>query len=1439
MGRRLAVVIANDSYRDARLPRLHAPTHEARELRDLLRDPEVGAFEPAELHVNESKAEIEQALEQTFRAAGPGDLVLLYFSGHGVRSGRRRRLHLAVSNTDLDLLAATSISATFVKELIAESAADSTVLLLDCCYSGAFTDGAQLDKSQPALDLGDELQAGRGVYVLTASTSVEQAADGYPSSDEVVLSAFTEAVVRGLASGAADVRGTGRISPADLGDYVLREVPQRTDRQTPTQYGYVEEEVQLARVRSSRGLRTTDGARVHLADLVGPLTQSEDRGLRAESRARGQLVVPIGQVRQPGGADGEPLELDLAGPDGHVLIVGRMRSGKTTLLRTLVGGLALTHGPDEVEMYLLESGGNGLGLMRPLPHVGGSAGEDQTEAVAGVLDHVTSVVQHRKRLFHEFNVDASGGFWTIRNQIPDGPHPDVFLFVDAWQEFGGRYPEVFRAVRELASAGLDYGVHVVATARRWADVPEELRELIPCQIELRLSRPASSQIDPRLAEQLPEDPPGWGLRGRRRFRAALPSLRTAPPVDAAGDGYVELGDGAQELVSRLGHGAPAAPAAGGQVVPRAMPLSVSVDLLELMRLDEPGRLDPLALWSDQSPDEELRIPIGPGADGRPVLLDLKESARGGVGPHGLITGATGSGKSELLRTIVLALALRHSSERVNMVLIDFKGGATFNPLGSLPHTSAVITNLADEVVLVDRMTDALTGEIVRRQEFLRRAGVPAQADYQRVRQQNPSLPPLPSLVVICDEFAELLAVRPDFIDMFVQIGRLGRSLGVHLLLASQRLEEGRLRGLETHLSYRIALRTFSAMESRAALGVPDAYELPNAPGHGYLKTDGSTMTRFRAATCSNIRPAAVAGEPGRSVLELAAERMAGRGPAAHQVWIPPLSEPWPLSALLPTLAADPRRGLCPVGWQGLGALTVPVGVLDKPFEQRRDLMWADLSGAAGHVAVVGGPQSGKSTLLRTLIAGLALTHTPREAQFFCLDFGGGSLSALAGLPHVSGVAGRLEPDAVRRTVAEVRTILDEREALFVEQGIGSMSRYRSRRRAGEFGGDPFGDVFLVVDGWGSVRDTFEEHAAAITDLAARGLGYGVHVVVSASRWSELRLSIRDLLGTRFELRLGDPADSEVDRRTAANVPAGSPGRGLSAERMHFLTAIPRIDGRNTPEDLTDGVAHLVDAVRGAWPGASAPPVRLLPAQVGAAEVLARRPAAPGGVVLGLGEQQLEPVAVDLLADPHLYAIGDVESGKTNLLRLIATQLVATHTPSEARLIIVDYRRALLDVVSGDHLIGYAPSATSAQTMMRDVAGVMAKRLPRADLSPDQLRNRTWWSGPDLYVLVDDYDVVVSSATSPLAELRPFLAQARDVGLHLILTHRSGGASRAMYEPVIQALRELSSPTLLLSSSREEGVLAGGVRARPYPPGRGMLVRRKEGNELIQVAWQSD
>ena len=917
----------------------------------------------------------------------------------------------------------------------------------------------------------------------------------------------------------------------------------------------------------------------------------------------------------------------------------------------------------------------------------------------------------------------------------------------------------------------------------------------------------------------------------------------------------------------------------------------SVDLMELLNIGDIRDFDPQVQWRRREGRDRLRVPFGVTPEGAPVLLDIKESAQMGMGPHGLLIGATGSGKSEVLRTLVLAMALTHPPEQLNFVLVDFKGGATFAGMADLPHVSAMISNLESELGLVDRMQEALRGEMVRRQELLRQAGNYANvSDYEADRLAGRhSLPPMPALFIILDEFSELLSAKPEFADLFVAIGRLGRSMSIHLLLASQRLEQGRLKGLDSHLSYRIGLRTFSAPESRDVLGVPDAYELPAFPGVGYLKPGTDQLIRFRASYVATPPPArrvvsrvgagaptaaikvlpftttpvlelesppapsqeepsavpVVAGDErweGMTEIDIAVARMRGQGTPAHQVWLPPLEVPDTMDSLMPDLALVPRLGLVSMSWRERGRLRVPLGVVDLPLEQRREALEVDLSGANGHVAMVGGPLAGKSTALRSLVMALSLTHTPQEVQFYIMDFGGGTFTAFDGAAHVAGVATRDRVDMVNRMLAEIEGILTDRERYFRANRIDSISTYRQGRAQGRFD-DGYGDVFLVVDGWGSLRADLDDVDMRIQKMMARALTYGVHLVVSTQRWNDMRQQIQDIVSTRLEMHLGDAGESCFGRKVAEAVPQERPGRGVGAGGHQILVALPRADGDHDPDTLGQGVRTTLERIAQAAPAGLGPRLRLLPERVTLEEVAAlpgvdrqaRGPQAP--ILLGVEESRLGPLVMWPRTEPFMYLFGDSKSGKTTFLRSVAREIARLCTPREAQIFVVDVRRTLLGEIPEEYLAGYLTTREAAQDQIGGLTGIFKERMPGDQVTSEQLRHRSWWTGPEVWILVDDYDLVAASpGSSPLLPLQPFMAQARDVGLHVLVTRRMGGASRAAYEPILQAMTELGATGILLSGSPDEGVVVGRVRPVRSAPGRAQVVSRDLGLVMAQLAW---
>ncbi len=903
-------------------------------------------------------------------------------------------------------------------------------------------------------------------------------------------------------------------------------------------------------------------------------------------------------------------------------------------------------------------------------------------------------------------------------------------------------------------------------------------------------------------------------------------------------------------------------------VAEGTPVSGPVDFPALLGVDDPAALDLSRLWAPRSERDFLRVPIGLTDRHEPVLLDLKESSQLGMGPHGLCVGATGSGKSELLRTLVLALATTHSPEDLALVLVDYKGGATFAPFAELPHVAGVITNLENQAGLVERVHSSLAGEVKRRQQVLKDAGNVADiGHYATLRASTrPDLEPLPHLFVVIDEFGELITAKPDFIDLFLSIGRIGRSIGVHLLLSSQRIEGGKLKGLDTYLSYRLGLRTFSADESRTVLDTTDAFHLPPLPGFGYLKVDTSTYERFKAGYVSGayrgptlrderndeplVRPypayntpqepgadlveelAATKRETGPTVLSVMVDQLATAAPPVRRIWLPPLPDATTLDTAAGSLQAGPDGVRLT---HGAGPMRVPLGTLDDPARQWQQPWLLDLTVAGGHAAVIGGPQSGKTTLLRTLTLSLALTHTPYDVAVYGLDLVGGGLSALAALPHVGGIAGRADHERAARTVAEMRAMLAQREEAYRELGIDSVDQLRHLRSQGKLPQLAATDIVLLIDGFGALREEFADLDDAVADLLKRGGGYGIHVVAGMLRWNDVRIATQSMFGTRIELRMNDPADSSIDRKLSETLSPDTPGRALTDGKLFAQVALPRIDNHPATGDLGPVLERTARTIRASWHGELAPPVRVLPTRLSAAK-LPTPVTEPARIPLGVDQEALAPVLLDLFGtDQHLLILGDNECGKTNLLKLIATQLVERYGDKELVFGIFDPRRGLRGTMPEPYRGGYAHNAKLATALSTGIATELEKRLPETADPDALLTGEPTFTGPRIVILIDDYDILTTAGQQPLTPFLPYISSAQDIGLHFVLARRTAGASRALYEPLLTALRETGTTALVMTGDRTEGQLFPGLYASQQPPGRGTLVRRGRPHQVIQTA----
>ncbi|MWA02949.1 type VII secretion protein EccCa [Actinomadura sp. LD22] len=1161
-------------------------------------------------------------------------------------------------------------------------------------------------------------------------------------------------------------------------------------------------------------------------DRDNPLTVYDPVCLDAADR----LVEHYGRVA------GEPLELALA-EAGMVSIVAGRQAGRD-LARALVAQLVATASPGDAGLAVVRAERLAVewDWLKWLPH----------NTADGLLDGplparlVAAGTLGMAELL-EGEMEERAVAWQRRRGRPPGPGTRRLVVV-----VDGEYQATLAGldpVPPVPSAAV-LGVHVIVLVTDRREEPDgvEVRVTVDDDGGLTLERltHVPGELSGGTSGEAPDEPP------------PLPA-----PVTGVADraGTALLTELARELAPLR-----ASTDDGGDA------LHTTIGLADILGVPDPAVLDPARTWRPRPAGDVLRVPIGVGPDGRPVLLDLKESAFGGMGPHGLVVGATGSGKSEMLRTLVGALAIAHPPDRLALLLVDFKGGATFADLAGLPHSAGMITNLADDDALVDRFHEALYGELIRRQQLLKDLGaLPNVHAYAELRDGGRTdLEPLPHLLVIIDEFSELLTAHPDFADLFLAVGRIGRSIGVHLLLATQRLEAGKIRGLESHLSYRIGLRTFSEGESREAIGVPDAYHLPPEPGSGILKVDTSVFERFKAAMVSGpytppragggtelpvlpllpgnglgplLRAGPVpaeegappeAGAAGRSVLQVIVDRIADAGaPPARPVWVPPLPDALPLDAVGDEPGGDPDPE----------EIIAVLGRTDLPREQRQEPTRWDFAGGDGNVIVLGGPQTGKSVLLRTLAASLALRYPPGRVAIYCLDYGGGSLTPLERLPHVASVATRSDPERVERVLSDLTALLDERERLMRLHRLDSPAALRRARADGRLPSSVYGDVFLLVDGMAAAREASDDLDEKLAGLVTRGPALGLHTIVTAGAASQVRARTQAAFGGRIEFRLTDTFDSALGRKAAERLPRDVPGRVLLPGERFAQVALPRIDGGTGLDDLPAAEAELIDQVLARWSMPAVAAVRTLPVKVELAGLPGGgRPDRVTSPLLGISDRDLGPARLDLLADPHLVVFGDSRTGKSALLRTLLRQIAAVPY-EEVGVVLLDPRRSHLGLIDTPHQLAYCTERVQAGQVLTEVAEQIRKRLPGPDVTPKQLRERSWWRGLEMFVVVDDLDLLTAAGSAnPLTPLLEFIPQGADLGLHVVVARRTGGAARALYEPVLQALTEMSSPAMLFSGDRMEGRLANGVASRRLPEGRALLARRGVPPEQIQVAW---
>ena len=811
----------------------------------------------------------------------------------------------------------------------------------------------------------------------------------------------------------------------------------------------------------------------------------------------------------------------------------------------------------------------------------------------------------------------------------------------------------------------------------------------------------------------------------------------------------------------------------------------AVDLFQMLGIVDPAHLDVERLWAPTRsgpPFEEnawgerwLKIPYGRDEFGNTVYIDFKEPHEGGMGHHMVLVGTTGAGKSEFWTTLILAACLTHSPESLNIAFFDFKGATTAQSIEHLPHVVAAMNNLRNDSLWLERMADVLYGELEIRKRMLARARVGNAAEYEYLRiHRGEPLPPMPTLLAIVDEFTQMFKEFPAAKEVFDEIGRQGRALGVRMLMGSQRLGHEMNQGIMANVPIRAALRTLDGNDSRAVLGVDEAKWLPVKPaGAGYLRVEGrELLTRFQTAYVSGTyiprrqvaaatvraqsgyappreflvtgmaaveqpapvqeevveeAPQVLIGEDGRPMrdIQVATKSLQAQTQGRHgrRMWLPPLTS-LAVDELVRRLRGKPWH----VDYGQNPGLVFPVGVEDRPFQHSQRVFAVDV--LEGNCGVVGIGNAGKTVALTTMITGAALMYTPQRIQFLVLSFSGPDLNGISRLPHVASFARGNEVERVTRTLAEMEALIEDREQAFKDLGIG-MAQLRERKFGGQPGqipDDPYGDVYMVLDGWAQFVDAFDDNTMRtpvdrVVSIMTRGPSHGVHVIVSANGWiqGKMRSGMKGLLTANVELKLNDQTDdlSTNNQQVAKKVPFGSRevaaddaaalgdsesgefgageqtqtvlirGRGTSMAGYHFQTALPQVS-------VGEKVARVGDAVEAiaqvTGDGGSAAKLKILPERVTLREVFtqARQRGAIGGgkVPFGISEVGLRPAIADFAAAPHLLLAGDPECGLSTALATLARAIMSVYGPEQAEIFVIDPHTELAQVVEGPHLGTY-------------------------------------------------------------------------------------------------------------------------------------------------------
>lgn len=713
----------------------------------------------------------------------------------------------------------------------------------------------------------------------------------------------------------------------------------------------------------------------------------------------------------------------------------------------------------------------------------------------------------------------------------------------------------------------------------------------------------------------------------------------------------------------------------------ALDIPNSVPFLDLFDVNTVEGLNVITKWSNSETFKSLAVPLGIRDGGEKLLLDLHEKYHG---PHGLIAGTTGSGKSELMQSLILSLAINFHPHDVVFVLIDYKGGGMANLFEGMPHLVGTITNLDGNQIT--RSLISIKSEIKKRQGLLGEHKVNHIDGYQALYKQGKASKPLPHLFIIIDEFAELKSEQPEFMRELVSAARVGRSLGVHLILATQKPSGVVDDQIWSNARFRLCLKVQGREDSNEVLKRPDAANIKQ-PGRAYLQVGNNEMFELFQSAWSGAEYSPNENGSQREKTLLRVDLEGKRKPlfgfekktreksgvtqidavikeiinTAARENIPKLDGPWlpplPETVYLGDLLGKDLKKWDGCTWEVEDKWICPViGLADSPHEQKQFPAAIDL-GKEGHLLIYGAPGTGKTTLLNSLITSLVLTYSPNDLNLYILDFGGRTFGIFSDLPHVGGVVMGDEDEKLSKLMKLLKKEIEKRKRLFSDVGVSSLSSYRQAV------GNKMPAILLVLDNYSALAELYPDVEEAFVQLSREAGNYGIHLVITANSTSAIRYKVSQNFKLAIALQMTDKGDyNSIIGKTNGLEPSPVNGRGLvkAGIPVEFQTALP-VAGDNEAERSAE-MKSLFEKVRVSWKGRKAKSIPILPDVLRYKDMLeydelkSEIQADKNLVPLGLTTEDLDPVFVDLSETGCVMVTGQIQSGRTNVLKSFISSL---------------------------------------------------------------------------------------------------------------------------------------------------------------------------------------